>query len=128
MKIPRYCFVPVLVCAWVWAGPSGSLEAGGEGTKPSGAPLSDSDHAATELGYKVQAIMHAIENPKEPGAMHAVTSLGHDQRHYVMVRGWLAYQLQGDMSILEANKEQTPAPIRERIEFLQKAIRALDLE
>ncbi len=110
----------VFVCALVWAGPTDIPANGPDKTK--------ADQAATELGCKVHAIMHAIENPREPGAMHAVTSLGRDQRHYVMVRGWLAYQLQGDMSILEANKAQTPAPIRERIEFLQKAIRALDLE
>ena len=104
----------------MWAGPNDS---------PAGTPeKSKTDMAAMDLGYKVQAIMHAIENPKEPGAMNAVTSLGHDQRHYVMVRGWLAYQLQGDLSIRAANKDQTPDPVNTRIEFLQKAIRALDLE
>ena len=120
MKKPLFCVAAVFVCVLGWAGPSDIPANGPDKAK--------ADQVATEVGYKVQAIMHAIENPKEPGAMHAVTSLGHDQRYYVMVRGWLAYQLQGDMSILEVNKEQTSAPIRARIEFLQKAIRALDLE
>ena len=120
MKKHLFGVAAVFICVLVCAGPSDIPANGSDKTK--------ADQAATELGYKVQAIMHAIENPKEPGAMHAVTSLGHDQRHYVMVRGWLAYQLQGDLSIRAANKDQTPDPVNTRIEFLQKAIRALDLE
>ena len=79
-----------------------------------------------ELGRKVLAIREAIQNPGAPNAMRAVTELGRDQRYYVMVRGWLAYQLEGDRSLLLAG-----SPSREveaRVEFLEKAIRALDLE
>ncbi len=90
--------------------------------------LASEDLSALELGRKVLAVRKAIRNPSGPHAMSAVTELGHDQRYYVMVRGWLAYQLQGDMSILDANKEQTRKEIKERIEFLQKAIWAIDLE
>jgi hypothetical protein len=46
----------------------------------------------------------------------------------MMIRGWLTYQLQGDMSILQANRAQTRNEIKERIVFLKKAIRAIDLE
>ncbi len=46
----------------------------------------------------------------------------------MMVRGWLSYQLQGDMSILEANEERAGHQVRERIRFLNKAIQAIDLE
>jgi hypothetical protein len=64
--------------------------------------------------------------------MDAVTKLGHDQRYYVMARGWLSYQLQGDLSILEASKEQTRDPVKDRVKdrisFLRKAIQAIDLE
>ena len=84
--------------------------------------------AALELGHKVLAVREAIQNPGMPNAMQAVTDLGHDQRYYVMVRGWLSYQLQGDMSILDANRGQTRDEVRARINFLEEAIRAIDLE
>ena len=83
---------------------------------------------ALALGCRVLAIREAIRNPQAPGAMEAVTDLGHDQRYCVMVRGWLAYQLQGDMSLLAASREQPGDQLRMRIEFLRAAIRAIDLE
>ena len=90
-------------------------------------PLSD-DQTALELGHKVLAVREAIQNPRAPNAMKAITDLGGDQRYYVMVRGWLSYQLEGDMSILSAGKGHTPDEVTERIDFLKKAIRAIDLE
>lgn len=86
------------------------------------------DHAAMELGRKVLAVRQALQSPGEANAMQAVTDLGHDQRYYVMVRGWLTFQLEGDRSILAAAGEQAPHEVRERIIFLEKAIRAIDLE
>jgi hypothetical protein len=86
------------------------------------------DNTAMELGRKVLAVRQAIQSPGEAGAMQAVTDLGHDQRYYVMVRGWLTFQLEGDRSILAAAGEQAPHEVRERIIFLEKAIRAIDLE
>jgi len=86
------------------------------------------DHAAMELGRKVLAVRQAIQSPGEANAMQAVTDLGHDQRYYVMVRGWLTFQLEGDRSILAAAGEQASREVRERIIFLEKAIRAIDLE
>lgn len=87
-----------------------------------------SDTEATELGYRVSAINAALEHPEAPGAMQAITDLGHDQRYYVMVRGWLMYQLQGDMSILQASQGQAQENIRARVDFIRQAIRAIDLE
>ena len=86
------------------------------------------DAAAMELGYKIAAVNEALQNPGAPGALQAITNLGHDQRYYVMVRGWLTYQLQGDMSILQSTQAQQQPAIRARVEFIQQAIRALDLE
>ena len=86
------------------------------------------DQAALELGYRVQAVREAIQHPESPHALEAVTDLGRDQRYYMMVRGWLAYQRQGDMSIAAASRGQTPEPVRARIRFLDQAIRAIDLE
>ena len=86
------------------------------------------DQAALELGRRVQAVREAIQHPEAPDALQAITDLGHDQRYYVMVRGWLLYQRQGDMSIADASRGQTPGHIRTRIRFLDRAIRAIDLE
>jgi len=90
--------------------------------------LSPKDQHALELGRKVLAISEAIENPQAPKAMDAVTDLGHDQRYYIMVRGWLSYQLQGDNSILDASAERTDQQVKDRIHLLQQSIRMLDLE
>jgi hypothetical protein len=86
------------------------------------------DHAALQLGRKVLDLQEAIRTPSAPCAMAAVTALGLDSRYYVMVRGWLSQQLKGDISMLEANQDRTPNEVKERIEFLKKAIRAIDLE
>jgi hypothetical protein len=86
------------------------------------------DREALELGYRVQAVREAIQNPEAPHALQAITDLGHDQRYYVMVRGWLAYQRQGDKSIVDASRGQAPEHIGARIRFLDQAIRAIDLE
>ena len=86
------------------------------------------DETARELGRKVIAIQRALENPQAPGSLEAVTALGHDSRYYVMVRGWLSQVLSADSSIRDASKEGTPQKIKERISFVEKAIRAIDLE
>ena len=86
------------------------------------------DQTAMELGRKVLAVREAIQNPGGPKAMKAVTDLGGDQRYYVMVRGWLSYQLDGDRSIFHAAKGQIGDEVKQRIQFLEKAIRAIDLE
>lgn len=86
------------------------------------------DQTAMELGHKVLAVREAIQNPGAPNALQAVTDLGRDQRYYVMVRGWLSYRLAGDRSILDGTRAQAPDEVRERIHFLEKAIRAIDLE
>jgi hypothetical protein len=95
-------------------------------TISSASELTDAD--AMELGYRVSAINAALQNPVAPGAMQAIMDLGHDQRYYVMVRGWLMYQLQGDMSILQASQGQAQENTRARVDFIQQAIRAIDLE
>jgi hypothetical protein len=96
------------------------------GTVSSASELTDA--AAMELGYKIAAVNEALQHPSAPGALQAITNLGHDQRYYVMVRGWLMYQLQGDMSLLQATQATQQPAIRARIDFIQQAIRALDLE
>ena len=89
---------------------------------------SRADEHALWLGQRVLAIAAAMRNPDAPGAMEAVLELGLDSRFYVMVRGWLAEQLRGDMSILQARNGDVSPQIAARIAFLEKAIRAIDLE
>jgi hypothetical protein len=97
-------------------------------TPPRAVPMSKEDQAALELGRKVLAVRESLRNPTAPNALNAVTDLGRDQRHYVMVRGWLSYHLEGDLSIRAAAKRHAPNEVKERISFLRKAIRAIDLE
>lgn len=106
---------------------------GSEPSSPAGKdaslpPLSEEDRAALVLGRKVLAVAAAIKHPDSPGAMKAITALGQDQRHYVLVRGWLAYQLQAERSLLEANEGRDQAKFEKRVTFLEKAIRLVDLE
>ena len=86
------------------------------------------DEHALWLGHKVLAIAEAIRSPGNPRAMDSVLALGRDSRYYVMVRGWLSMQLEGDMSILQARRGDVSPEVAARIAFLQKAIRAIDLE
>lgn len=111
----------------VMAGPNAAPTDSSRST-PTATPMAPSQREALELGHKVLAIQHALQHPGEPDAMKAITDLGHDQRYYGMVRGWLSHELQGDQSLLDANKEHTPLAVKERIRFLQQAIRAIDLE
>lgn len=120
---PSKCVVRMLIAVLFTPGAviNGSFQ-------PAHAASMSADQTVLELGHKVLAVRQAIQNPGGPNAMKAITDLGRDQRYYVMVRGWLSYQLEGDMSILDAAKEQTPDAVKERIDFLNRAIRAIDLE
>ncbi len=84
--------------------------------------------AALQLGQRVEAVREAIQHPEAPDALAAIIELGLDQRYYVMVRGWLAWQLQGDLSIASASHDQLPDNISARIKLINQAIRAIDLE
>ena len=86
------------------------------------------DQDACGLGERVLAVRAGLEDPGAPGAMRAIVELGTDSRYYVMVRGWLAMQLQADLGIVEASRGNAPASVAGRVEFLQQAIRAIDLE
>lgn len=89
-------------------------------------PAADSE--ALLLGQRVLAVKAALENPGVPGALEAVRDLGGDSRYYVMVRGWLGLQLEGDRSIAEASRDELSPKIEQRIQFLEQAIRAIDLD
>jgi hypothetical protein len=86
------------------------------------------ENEAALLGQQVLAIKAALYDPSAPGAMQAVRDLGLDSRYYVMVRGWLGLQLEGDRDIAGASRDKASHEVRRRIEFLERAIRAIDLE
>jgi hypothetical protein len=91
------------------------------------------DHIATDehalwLGQRILAIAAAIQSPDRPGAMDSVLALGLDSRYYMLVRGWLAMQLAGDLNIMDARNGDVSPQLAARVAFLQKAIRAIDLE
>ena len=81
-----------------------------------------------ELGSQVQAVYAALANPQSPESMKSIVTLGRDSRYYTMVRGWLTMQLEGDQSILAASGGDANPEIEARVEFLEQAIRAIDLE
>ena len=86
------------------------------------------DEAAQRLGEQVMAVNAAIRNPDSPNAMGAIVELGTDSRYYTMVRGWLMLAAQGDQSILDASEPGSRPAIEERLAFLRRAMRAIDLE
>lgn len=129
LKISWFVLAAALTGAVVFVGMNDVRAAENGPPKPAvAAPLPKEDQAALELGRRIHAIQRAIANPKAPDALQAVKDLGTDQRYYVMVRGWLSYQLSGDQSILDANRDRTATAVKDRIAFLHQAIRALDLE
>jgi len=104
-------------------GVGGAVDMACDGVEQGGAQA----HAAW-LGHRVDALREALHHPYGEGAMDAVVALGRDSRYYVMVRGWLGFQLQADLSIVEARQGDVPADLAARIAFLRRAIRAIDLE
>lgn len=88
----------------------------------------DDSSEALRVGQQILAIQAVLENPNQVNAINTVVELGTDSRYYVLVRGWLQEQLRADQSILDARRDQGPPKILERVVFLKKAIRAIDLE
>ncbi len=91
-------------------------------------PLASAAEEATRLGERVEAVRRAIDCPDCPGSMAAVVDLGTDSRYYVMTRGWLLERLRADRSVLDAAGDVASPQLAARVEFLQQAIRRIDLE
>ena len=129
MNVNRLLLLAASIAFIVALGPlNHSVAAAGNAAKPDAASPAKDDQAALELGHKVLAIQNALEHPQEAESLEAVKALGTDSRYYVMVRGWLNEQLRADQSIRDASKDRTPQKIKDRIAFVEKAIRAIDLE
>jgi hypothetical protein len=129
MKMTKLILLAVsfaCIAAFAQLKDSGPMD--GSTEKPAVAGLTEQDQAALDLGHKVLAVQNAIKHPHAAGSLEAVRALGLDTRYATMVRGWLHEVLRGDYSIRDASKEKTPQTIKDEIAFLEKAIRAIDLE
>mmetsp|Transcript_5113 Transcript_5113/g.9393 ORF Transcript_5113/g.9393 Transcript_5113/m.9393 type:complete len:119 (+) Transcript_5113:59-415(+) len=88
----------------------------------------DDDSKALLVGKQILAISAILEDPNTPNALNTVVELGTDSRYYVLCRGWLNEMLRLDQSILDARSDDPSPKISSRVDFLKKAIRAIDLE
>ncbi|MCL1057193.1 hypothetical protein L2729_04195 [Shewanella gelidimarina] len=81
------------------------------------------------IGVMVKAINTALENPSND-SLEIITHYGTDSRYYVMIRGWLVQVLSGVQSQYYASQDRHThkAALAEKIEFLQQALRRIDLE
>jgi hypothetical protein len=81
------------------------------------------------IGALVETIQAALMNPEAPDSLSTVTRYGTDSRYYVMIRGWLVAELTGTQSQLSAIRDATvDQRLRNKVEFLKRAIRGIDLE
>ena len=77
----------------------------------------------------VKEIQYALKYSEEKGSFETIIKYGRDSRYYTMIRGWLSYELSGVRSQYESNKVELIKQKRKlKIDFLEKAIRAIDLE
>ena len=89
-------------------------------------PLQSEEYA---IGVMVKSLDNAIQHPSAD-ALELISQYGTDSRYYVMIRGWLVQELQGANSQLAANRKEDmhKAKLQQRVDFLQQAIRRIDLE
>ncbi|MGB6222576.1 hypothetical protein [Haloferula sp.] len=81
------------------------------------------------IGSMVMAIDAALKKPADQSSLETIARFGTDSRHYVMIRGWLVELLKGSESQLAATQDpDLKAKHRQKVDFLKKAIRRIDLE
>ena len=83
---------------------------------------------ALRIGGIVQKVDFAIAHPSRD-SLEDIVLAGTDTRHYVMIRGWLVQALKGIESQHDASAAaDRRAELQVKIDFLQMAIRRIDLE
>ena len=81
------------------------------------------------IGAMVIAIDAALKKPADAKSFETMVEFGHDSRHYVMIRGWMAELLKGGESQLAATGDPTlKNKHQQKVDFLKKVIRRIDLE
>ena len=80
------------------------------------------------VGALVEKVDYAIAHPSKD-SLEDIALAGTDTRHYVMIRGWLVQVLKGIQSQHDASiSADRRAELEVKIDFLQMAIRRIDLE
>ena len=95
-------------------------------------PVMATESAQSEeyaIGVMVKALDDAIQHPSDQ-SLSTITNYGTDSRYYVMIRGWLVQERQGAQSQLSAYRKDDNhrAKLQQKVDFLQQAIRRIDLE
>jgi hypothetical protein len=94
---------------------------------PAAAPEDRSEEH--QIGTMVLAIQAALKAPQDPKSLETIAKHGTDSRYYVMIRGWLVQVKSGVESQLAATKDPgLKAKHQQRVTFLKKALRRIDLE
>jgi hypothetical protein len=81
------------------------------------------------IGRMVQEIQAALQAPDDPKSLETIAGHGTDSRYYTMIRGWLVQLLAGARSQHDASRDpELQARHAVTVDFLEKAIRRIDLE
>lgn len=81
------------------------------------------------IGIMVKSIQSAIDHPEQHDSLTTIFEYGGDSRYYVMIRGWLTQELASAKSQQSAVKDTAAKEgISRKVQFLQQAIRGIDLE
>ncbi len=83
------------------------------------------DMSDCDVGVIVRSVSEAIDTGME---LDTIVKYGTDSRYYVMIRGWLVQELVGVESQFESANSPAQQNFKNRIAFLKKAIRRIDLE
>ena len=82
-----------------------------------------------KIGVMVKAVAKALKSPEKAGSLKVISEYGTDTRYYTMIRGWLVQELKGAESLLSVNKDKPRGKhFQQKVDFLKKAIRRIDLE
>ena len=135
VNFPRVALAAIILC--VAGNTTGSAAARGKTNKTdtTAAAAPSASSALPEeckIGVMVKAIQAAIDTPREKASLETIARYGTDSRYYMMIRGWLVQELAGVQSQLDAadvaHEDALKEKFRQKAEFLQKAVRRIDLE
>ncbi|QDO82273.1 hypothetical protein FM037_02235 [Shewanella psychropiezotolerans] len=98
-----------------------------------GNQLDDNPSQTYRVGVMVEEISDALTKPNDTESLATISQYGTDSRYYVMIRGWLVQELAGVQSQLDASQtnesnSENKQKFIDKVTFLQRAIRRIDLE
>lgn len=108
---------------------TGGNTAGNQQAQNATESATQSTAESIRVGEMVAAVGYAIKHPQKADSLAVITAAGTDSRHYVMIRGWLVQELSGVESQLQAHRDiEAKAKFQDKVDFLRRAIRRIDLE